>query len=296
MTVLAELRIDQPAERWLRQLSDGPTLAARVQAARALGRLGAGEGSGSLRRAADDRTAHRIVRGEAVRALAARNEWELLGALVNTANDTPDIRESLCNAVAESAARDGADPGFRDFAARTLERRSSKDPSTRVQAAAIRGLARLRAEAAWPAIVRALNTDSQDDRLRQAALESLPKLGRAEGLGLAIDRVTPGNLSRTRPIAIQAVVDLASHDADAAFQAIAPLLADREVRTRDAAGEALAKLKDPRGVAVLEAFIAESRDRRLREKARGWLEDLRRDAVPVPDTATQPAPAALARL
>lgn len=289
MTVLADLRIDQPAGRWIKQLNNGPTLAARAQAARALGRAREGDGARDLRRMADNRSAHKSVRAEAVRALAARDDWETLGALVNTANDTPDIREAICDALAEVASREEVNPGFREFAGQSIERRARQDSSSRVRAAAIRGLARMKAPEAWSVVSTGLNLESQDDRVRQAALTSLSRLDREEALPLAIERTRPGVLSRTRPIAIQAVVDLAHHDKDAAFEAIAPLMADNESRTRDAAGQALADLKDPRGIPVLEEFIGKCRDRRIRERAQDWLDSLRKSASPEPSPEHAPA-------
>lgn len=289
MSVLADLRIDQPIARWIVQLQSGPTLASRVQAARALGRAGPGEGAQELRRVADSSSAYKTLRTEAVRALVARGEWETLGALAASAGDTPDIREAICAGLADAASADDANPSFRDFASQSLERRARSDPSSRVRASAIRGLAKMKAQPAWSVAVAGLAVESQDDRIRQAALASLATLDREEALSMAIERTQPGTLSRTRPIAIQAVVDLAHHNPERAFDAITPLLGDREMRTRDAAGQALADLKNPAGIPVLEAFISDCRDSMLRQKASGWLKKLRESTSPAPEPSPQPA-------
>lgn len=291
MAVLAQLNIEQPADRWLAQLESGSTLAAKVQAARALGKIAAPEASQALRDVANNRKAYKTIRVEAVKALEATGDQEALTSLITSAVDIYEVRLAVCESLARLAAREDSETSFRTTVADTLVKRATQDPSTKVRAASVLGLARLKANDAWAITQSALKTDSQDDRLRQAALDALVELDRAEALPLAVSYTRPGVLSRTRPEAIKSVVKLAKHDPNAAYAAIAPLLADKEGRTRDTAGQGLADLKDPRGVAELQNFIATCDDLRLKSRAEGWLETLEKNLQPAPEPKAEPVPA-----
>ena len=67
---------------------------------------------------------------------------------------------------------------------------------------------------------------------------------------------------------------LAHHNEDLAFEAISPLVFDREERTRSAAGRALVKLGDERGIEVLDQMASTSRTPEWRERADGWRDRL----------------------
>jgi HEAT repeat protein len=138
-----------------------------------------------------------------------------------------------------------------------------------VRAAAIRGLAAIRAD--MNTILAAAKTESQDDEIRRAAMEALVTLKTKPGLAAIIEITKPGNLSRTRADAIGHVARLAELDPEAAFEAVAACVNDREQRARLAAGQALVAIKNPRGVEVLTKRLAKVTDASERRMVEGWL-------------------------
>ena len=283
MSLLAEMSIDQPASRWATQLVHAPTFAARLQAARALGKSSDTRHAEMLRRIAVNASEPVSLRVEAVKALTARGSEVDVRSLVTTARDRWEVRQAVSEGIAALANR----AEFKDRAAmrasiaEVLSERAQRDESVRVRAASLRGLGTLGAVEYVPVVLAALDLPSQHDQIRQAALQALADLAPPEGLSQSLRLALPGTDSRTRAIAIEAASRMASQDPEAAFNAMAQLLNDREARTRRAAGQALSTLGDARCVGVLEAHLSTRRTSELKEEVSRWIAQAQ---------ATQPKP------
>jgi len=99
-----------------------------------------------------------------------------------------------------------------------------------------------------------------------------------------------GHMERMRSTAIGTLAELARGSADPArrtetIRLCIRWLNDPELRARDAAGEALAKLGAREALQDIDAIASSDRDPRARERAREWARSIR-DAAPKPAAAT----------
>jgi len=266
MTVLAELDIDQPERRWIHQLADGPTLYARVQAARHLAGFGSSASTRKLLELARDGDQHHVVRSACIEALAERGDAEALDAMARDTLNPSRVRAALVEAVGRVVReREGADL---DLTPHLLA--WARDPgSQRVRAAAVEALGELGDPAHIDLVVAAAGVDSQFDAIRRNALEALAALDDPAGLDTAIRYARPGALSRTRATAIRAVGALGHHDPARAYAIIEPMLGDRVERVVRAAGDALVEIGDPDAIGAFDRFAAQARD----ERWRAWAAD-----------------------
>lgn len=272
MHVLAGLTIDQPEPRWIAQLRDGPTLAARMQAAEALGRsesLSPEAVRALLAVARSDRLA-RDLRTAAIAALAGN---AALAELIASPPTDPRVRCALIER-APSLCAEGADPARAETTRGFLLRAAREEGSYAARAAALRALAQAKHPEALAVLREACGVDSQHDQIRQAALDGLAQLDVPEALPLAMRLTAPGVASHTRAAAAEAVGRLGHHDPDAAVELLARLTGDREARTVRAAGQALVTIGQERCRAALEAYAARARSAIERDQAARWLEEL----------------------
>jgi HEAT repeat protein len=226
-----------------------------------------------------------VVRGgshHAVRRAAAEAVFEVGGAepyLKAVRQDPRDARvragllETAAEAYQEVAARD------EKTAARFLDdlrQLAKRDESYAVRAAAVRELGEIGGGEARSVVLDALDAESQHDQIRRSALGALAAMDEPEGLELALRYTAPGVPARTRPDAIAAVRKLAHHNRDAALEALAVLLRDRESRTARAAGEALAELGGERAATLLDEYASTARGAVARKNAADWLKKIHR--------------------
>ncbi|MFN0133655.1 MAG: M1 family aminopeptidase [Phycisphaerales bacterium] len=275
LDVLAAITLKQP-EAWLAaQVRRGPTVAARVAAARALADPSRADG-GALPAVARDERVHERARAECIRSIAARGDATAFRPLLGEAIKDPDVRLALVESASAFAKNDAVAAVDRHAAKEFLARlaASGVDASDRVRAEAVRGLGRLRATEHLSLVLAAADAPSQGDRVRQAALEAMGDLDVADGLTVAIKYAAPGTLNRTRAVAVGVIARLAHHDSEAAFKALVWLLDDRERRAWTSAGEALAKIKDARAVVELERVAASKRDPADQKQLRRWAQSL----------------------
>lgn len=295
MAVLMDLSVKQDVSRTVSQARQGPTLAARLQAARMLGfaqgtdQAAAIEG---LRTALQDDRAHRSLRIEAARSLgrianpeaAESSEGErvrgvvvsqdALGWLVALSlapTSDPRIDRVLIEEAAKAAGATVPDDKLLDSFRNALARRFNSDKSYAVRAAAVKGLGTMRSVRHIDVISAALSVDSQHDQIRCAAAEALGLLDDPAGLALVIDATNSAHSSSLRPAATKAIGELAHHDPAHAIERLTTLLNDPEPKTRTAAGEALAQINDPRALAALEAHARTARGRTATHQAQEWL-------------------------
>jgi len=276
MSVLAEMKIDQPDARWATQLACGPTFASRVQAARALGSGNDTRHAEMLRRIAVSIGEPVGLRVEAVKALTARGSEVDVRSLVTTARDRWEVRQAVTEGIAALAMRGEYKERapMRASIGEVLAERAQRDGSVRVRAAALRGLGTMGAVEYVPVVLAALDIPSQHDQIRQAALQAMADLAPPEGLSQSLRLAQPGMDSRTRAVAIECAARLATQDREAAFNAFSSLLGDRESRTRRAAGQALSTLGDERALGVLEAHRATRRTAELKAEVTRWIDEV----------------------
>ncbi|MCC6426589.1 MAG: M1 family metallopeptidase [Phycisphaerales bacterium] len=289
MHVLAKFKIDAP-EHWLAaQATKGPTLAARIQALKALGASKNKKGPGIRisEAIAFNPEIPPIVRAEAVRTLRS---LDAIGALETCVIARPpcwEVRDAAVDGLAAvAAAREGDDAErIKERAADMFAKLYTLDKSSKVRASCIRGLGRLKSTRHLPLIVSAMDVESQSDRVRQAALVAVGDLAAPEGLAPALKYAGNAGQNRTRPIAIENLVKLAKNDPDETFKVLADALVCRDQRARNAAGRAFVDLGDPRGLELLEQTLRNAKDYQTEVGLTDWIADLRAKLTPKPDAA-----------
>jgi aminopeptidase N len=298
MAVLARTSIRQPVQRWVAQLERGPTLFARVRAARALAQRESTVAAAALLREAQDPRNHHRLRSEAARALGRGRHAialiELASARLTpttaptTGPHAAEVRLAIVEAAAELARDESIDPAQRTRLREILARHAAADEwSFRTRAAAVLALGRLSAitDDEFRLIVAAAESESQHDRVRQSALEALGQTSRAEALAVVMRYALPGTYNRTRAGAIAAVASLSHHDRSSSFKLLTMTLTDRERRAWEAAGRALVELGDHRAVEPLKQLAQAKRDPRDQARISEWIEALRQqeeEAEPEP--------------
>jgi len=279
LDALGAFNVTQSPEQWIAQLTDGPTLAARVLAARALGSLGEQGGSvahEALRRIAASGGEPTLLRVESIRALAKRGAKNDLRSLATGNGDRWEVREAVSTAMADAAKRDEhkEDASFRAFVIESLMARATRDESLKVRNASMKGLASIGAREVLPLVEESLFVTSQGDAARQTAIDCLATLKPDGALRTVAGFAADGFDSRTRTTAIDAVSQLAEQDRDAAFKALAAQVSSRQGRVRRAATTALAELGDPRGIEVIDKALAACRSDEVADQLREAREKL----------------------
>ncbi len=268
-SVLAEVSLGRSLQEdqadLLAQMKEGPTLFARVQAAQILGSMERTPvTTDALRRLASEAGAHQALCVEAVRSLARRGDSADVRALVTTSIDRWEVRQAIVEALATVAQREEirANPQAMTSIGERLAWVAANDESVRTRAAAIRAIGSLGLIEQSRTVARALTQESQHDQIRQAAIVATADLAGSRAAALIIPFTRQGTISRTRPIAIEALARVASQDREAAMAAMAAQVRDRDLRTRRAAWNGLAsvaKASDAEVVALFDELIAESR-------------------------------------
>jgi aminopeptidase N len=276
--VLCRPTIHQPLNRWLAQLDRGPSLPARIQAARELGKAATTPGAMALAAVAQDPEEPEQLRAEALHALAAMKDAATLAQIASGTVQPSGVRLALVEAVASVAHDIGQGPQAAGLKAVLVDHAAS-DTSFRCRAVALRALGRLKATDQLKLILAAAETPSQHDRVRQGALEALADLDAPGTLATAVRFAMPGTLNRTRPVAISAVAALAPQDPESAYRALVMLLTDRERRASQAAGEALVRLGDARAVGEFEKLADTAADPADQKRLRGWAAELKAKAA-----------------
>ncbi len=282
VAVLAEIRVEQPLERWLAQLEQGPTVAARLQAIEAITDWSTPAQPGFEARV-EEALAARVLGdggpngsgGEAAAGLGFLGRTERLLALAGRMDQLQSnaTRSAVVAGLAQSATSQ-SDKSLRRRVIRELAGRVEEPGSYVVRTAALAGLGLMKAEDQTPVILAATRQTSQHDAVRQTALEVLAELDRREGLAPALAAAMPGNLSRTRAAAIAALGRLHRHDPDGVMAMLMAGIRDSEQRMRKASCEALAALGDEQARPLILSVERESLSRADRAMATQCLKDL----------------------
>jgi aminopeptidase N len=275
-SVLADLRVTQPGSRWVAQLRDAPTIAARMQAIDVLAGSGDGAIAGTrpsalLTRLVRDRGEYHGLRSAAAVAVRKLKAGETLAELAESALDDARVRNTVLAELATAAREQDA---IKDRSVRALRAALESDRSYAVRATAAKALGELRDLESLPLLVAATNTESQHDQIRQAAVEGLGAIDSGDAIEPVLKIAEPGHLARTRPVALKAVGKLANHDADRVFAALEHYLDDSEDRTRRGAMEGLVAAASERSRKPLERLAASSASEAERATAEQALRDL----------------------
>ena len=222
-----------------------------------------------------------VDRGEAVQALAKlKNDDEAvaaLGAALNTdkawglRDIAADALGRIGNAAAGKQLLDALDSNKEPYvrnhivaalgsikdepkiAAKLLDI-ARDDASYRTRANALQSLGKLKAANALPALVAAVNADSPDDFLRNAALRSLGFLGDDKGVPLLREWSVPGKAIETREAAIASLGRLEKGNKEITAQ-IASYLTESHYPIRYAAIRALGSRGDASAIPALESLL-----------------------------------------
>lgn len=249
--------VDQPASRFVAQLRHGPTIPSRLDAAAALAEHDDEETVEALTATLSDSSEFFAVRQEAAETLGKLRERTILADALRANHADARVRRSIVRALAGIQNKEDL-PLLAQIAANQSE-------SYAVRSSALGAVGEMGSRDHLDILLDAVDHDSQHDQVRRAALSALADLDEPEGLDAALRFVSENFPARTRPTAISAVGDLAHHDKEKAYDAIAPLLYDRYERARYAAAAALVDIEDERGVAYLRNAAETHRVETLRD-------------------------------
>ncbi len=280
--VLGHFRVDawNWASNWRDLLTQGPTIAAKLQAVAAIRAMGVekitSDAAMALSALARDTREHFSLPAAAAEAIFEVGTPDLLLGLATSQPQDARVRKAVIEQIPGGYERIKNQYG--DSSSRVLESLRSAaegDPSYGVRGAALRAYAKLAGADAKPVVLDALKVESQHDQIRQAAIDGLASINDADALEQAIRSTSPASYPRTRPSAVNAVATLAAHNPDLAFETLKGLLDDAHDRTARAAGDAMVRLNDPRSVGAIESFIERTNRPAAKQIAERWLRDLR---------------------
>ncbi|HET6932540.1 MAG TPA: HEAT repeat domain-containing protein, partial [Candidatus Acidoferrum sp.] len=220
----------------------------RADAAEALGKL-----KGDDDAAAALGMALRNDKSSGVRRTAASSLGELAGAVASK-----QLLESL-DSVKEPWVRGNivvALENFKDDASvvARLQTVAREDASYRARGAALRAIGRIKSAGAYEVLSAAVNADSPDGFLRNAALSGLGTLGDEKAVPLLKEWAAPGKEMDSRQAAIGSLARL-QKDNKEVTQAIAGYLQDSHFPIRRTAIYALGGRGDASAIPSLEAVL-----------------------------------------
>ncbi|HEV2102069.1 MAG TPA: M1 family aminopeptidase [Candidatus Acidoferrum sp.] len=246
--ILKSAQFKKEKKELLYQLKNAGEAADRADAAEALAKLkGDDEAIAALGEAL------RNDKSSGVRRTAASSLGEIGGA-----SASKQLLESL-NSVTVPVVRGSivmALENFKEDAAVLvrLQTVASEDSSYRARGAALRALGRIKSAAAYETLAAAVNADSPDGFLRNAALSGLGSLGDDKAVPLLRDWAAPGKDMDSRQAAIGSLARL-QKDNKELTQVIAGYLQDSHFPIRRTAIYALGGRGDASAIPALEAML-----------------------------------------
>lgn len=276
LTVLADLKITQAPGAWVAQAAKSGSFGAAIQAVRALANDKSTAGADVLENFAFDKSAPDVLRVAAVRALQHRHEYGRMETVVIGRPNSGAVREAAINAISVLASRrtDNRAESYKARVVNLLTAAIDSDASDRARAAAIRGLGRLKQSDALPLFMKAMNENSADDVIRQAAIRALADLDGPQGLAVALQSAKATSTYRTRVVAIECLPKLAHLDPDGVTKALTDLLNDPYERVWKAAGKALTSAEpgivQDKALAAIKRMSESAPDPSVRTDAAAW--------------------------
>lgn len=267
LSVLMAVEIDQPGA-WLRSQIFHRSLASRLEAAKTLRDHAGAATTETLERvllASDEHWSVRQMAAESLGKLGALDE--LLSARTAISGDPPSDRAKVTASIIRAIGDAWTGP-VSELNALVESSLEAVSWSYEAPAAALELAGRHGDASSLPLFERALGMESQHDRIRRGALAGLRDLDLPEGIELAEAYTRFGNLSRLRPVAVGTVAELSGHNGERAFEIVAPLLRDSEIRTVRAAMDALVEIAHPAGVRELDLLVTRTQHPVHKEAAR----------------------------
>jgi len=256
--ILKSIEFQKDPELWIYQLKHAETVPDRADAAVALGAL---QNNADAVAALGDAAQHDPfwgVRVESARALGKIGSPEAEKFVLIAAGDSkPWVREGAVRELG-TFKQDAALP-------QKLEEIASHDAAYRVRASALLSLARLKAPSAYDTSMAALDSESPDDTIRTAAVESLGILGDSRSVPVLLAWSAPGKPFRPREAAIEAVAGLDKNNKQIT-QALVSYLGEPYFDVSMAAIFGLWERGDPDAITPMEQML-KSGDYNLSEKS-----------------------------
>jgi aminopeptidase N len=203
--VLKLVNTTKPRDLWVNQLSDGPTVPARSEAARMLSRDPRPEVLAALVTSAASRDEFWGVSAEALASLGRMQTESARRALLYLLDAGGPLRNPRVRRAGVEALGKFRHPSVTE----ALVRYATEDESYAVEAAATLALGSARRFEAYDVIVNNAKKESYRDQIRLAALEALDELADRRGLAVCRTYSSPTYHSRTRAVAIRSLANLA---------------------------------------------------------------------------------------
>jgi len=246
--ILKSAEFHKEKKEWLYQLKNATELADRAEAVQALAKFkNDDEAVAALGTAlnTDKAWGLRDIAADALGRIGnAAAGRQLLEAL--DANTQPYVRNHIVSALGSIKEEPKVTAKLLVIA--------RDDASYRARANALQSLGKLKAPNALEVLTAAVNTDSPDDFLRNAALRSLGYLGDEKGVPLLREWVAPGKAIETRQAAISSLGRLEKGNKEITAQ-IAGYLTESHYPIRYSAIYALGSRGDASAIPALQALL-----------------------------------------
>jgi aminopeptidase N len=229
------------------QLKNADTVPDRADAAAALAEV---KGNEDVVAALGDAALHDSFWGIRVEALKALGKIGSAGAekavLAAIDNEKPWVRDVAAAQLGKFKDDPSLGPKLTEFA--------TNDKAFRVRGAALRSLAEIKAPNSYDTLIAAVNSDSPDDVLREAALRGLGTLGDVRAVPVLIEWSSTGKPVGSRRAAIGALVDLDKSN-KVITQTLISYLKEPYFDVKFAALFALGSRGDPDAIGPLEELL-----------------------------------------
>jgi aminopeptidase N len=264
LAVLAELKIEAPADMLRAQLTGAPTARGRALAAAGLGRLDDPPSIKALAASLADDKEFWGVRAEAAATLGSLRSDEAFVALDASAGVAhPKVRRAVMHALG----------GFKTAkAAELLQRSALRDASYLVEAEAARALGATKQASGFDTLVDILDRPSWSDVIRAGAIDGLANLRDERAVPHVIARTRYGVSTRGRRAAILALPKLAGDRK--ARETLEDMLESADPYLRVDVVRALGDLGDAKARGALHRQLDRDLDGRVRRRIREVLRDL----------------------
>ena len=274
--LLKSIEFKRSQEQLLYQIEHDDDILGRIDAAKALAKLGTKEAVAALKKAVLG-DAFWAVQAQAASALGALGSEEALDALLACV-DVRDrrARRGVIGALGEFRDEPPASRGAR--AAEALERVLREgDASYYVEAAAAAALGKTRSPPAFDALERALEKESHNSIIRVRAFEGFGELRDQRALPIAVEWSAYGRPTRARSSATACLGKLGRYAErkEPALDRLTELLDDLSLPVRLAAVAALQELGEDRAIPALERLAGRELDGRVVRRCREVVARLR---------------------
>jgi aminopeptidase N len=262
--VLADVKLDVPADMLRHQLASAPTARGRWLAAHVLGKRADAPSVQALARSLANESEFWGVRAQAALALGETRVGEAFDELVrHVKTKHPKVRRAVVQALGHF--RTGA-------ASQALERVALKDRSYLVESEAARSLGQTRQRAAFDTLVEVLDRPAWADVIRMGALDGLAALRDERAVSHVLARTRYGVPSRGRRSAVMALAKLTTERKHR--EALEELLDDSDPHLRADVVRALVEMGDAKGRTALARRLDRENDGRVRRRIREALHEL----------------------